>query len=50
MPYERLDKDVALLGYGLEPNRLYREATRVGNELKRIGPELVRRRSAAISA
>jgi hypothetical protein len=40
MPYQRRDKDVALLGYDLEPNRVYREATRVGNELKRIGPEV----------
>ncbi len=29
-----------LLGHDLEPNRVYREASRIGNELKRVGPEL----------
>jgi beta-galactosidase len=29
-----------VLGYDLEPNRTYREVSRIGNELKRIGPEL----------
>ncbi len=29
-----------ILGYDLEPNRAYREVSRIGNELKRIGPQL----------
>jgi beta-galactosidase len=30
-----------VLGHDLEPNRVYREVSRIGAELKRIGPELV---------
>ena len=29
-----------LLGHDLEPNRVYEEATRIGAELKRLGPQL----------
>ena len=29
-----------LLGHDLEPNRVYEEATRIGAELKRLGPEV----------
>jgi len=29
-----------VLGHDLEPNRVYREMTRVGQELKRLGPQL----------
>ena len=29
-----------LLGHDLEPNRVYEEATRIGAELKRVGPQL----------
>lgn len=29
-----------ILGHDLEPNRVYRESLRVGNELKRLGPQL----------
>jgi beta-galactosidase len=29
-----------ILGHDLEPNRVYRESSRFGNELKRIGPRL----------
>jgi beta-galactosidase len=29
-----------LLGHDLEPNRVYQEATRIGAELKRLGPQL----------
>jgi beta-galactosidase len=34
-----------VLGHDLEPNRIYREATRIAQELRRVGPELANLRT-----
>jgi beta-galactosidase len=34
-----------VLGHDLEPNRIYREVTRIGHELRRVGPELANLRT-----